>query len=212
MIMPGAVNLIGQLPIRVGAPPYPIRTQDPIGLCIHYSGAPNAATPLQIARYQTGPKDGDQFPEVAYTFFVDEVGYIFQLHSLETRTWHAGGTNNDRYIGMLVDVPTSLEMPFPHYLQLISVLRVLDWLQYKVYQIPAFVLIGHKEVAPTSCPGIWWTRGRILLGYLRMMRITTKFALDRLWEMSQIADANLGSPGFGNSMKEKIITIKKVVL
>ena len=67
---------------------------------IHYSGVDADSGALQIAEYQTTKKEGDLFPECAYSFVVRRDGRIEQCHDLETRTWHAGGRNNDRGIGV----------------------------------------------------------------------------------------------------------------
>ncbi len=95
------VDLRGLLPVREGAKRYPTRPLEGITMAvIHYSGVGADSDALQIARYQTGKREGDLFPECAYSFVVRWDGAIEQCHDLETRTWHAGGRNNDQGIGL----------------------------------------------------------------------------------------------------------------
>lgn len=144
------VDFRGLLPVRKGVESYPNRPLEGITMVvIHYSGVDADSGALQIAEYQTGKREGDLFPECAYSFVVRWRGRIEQCHDLERRTWHAGGGNNDAGIG--VCLPGS-DWPTPE--QIDSTAALVRALQRDMGR--ELRVVGHRELRPTLCPGPHW--------------------------------------------------------
>lgn len=149
------VDFRGQLPVRKGTQGYPSRPLEKIDtVVIHYSGVNSDSSALDIARYQTTKTTGDLFPECAYSFVIRWNGRIEQCHDLETRSWHAGGKNNDTGIG--VCLPGN-GWPTPDQLDSTA---ALIWSLNRALgrggDSPLLRVAGHKEVSATQCPGPQW--------------------------------------------------------
>jgi hypothetical protein len=159
-LLPGAINLIGQLPTRPGAAPYPLRQASVIkAVCIHYVGGDGAhgygdVSPQQTAAYQTGPKEGDQFPEIAYHVYITRDGTVYQCHDLLTRTWHAGATANDE--GIAVCLAGYGYLGYPSRAQVVAAAGVVNdverWLGRGLY------VKHHGDYMQTDCCGQYRTR------------------------------------------------------
>jgi len=140
----------GTLPVREGCSGYPARPLEGIQMAvIHYSGVDADSSALQIARYQTGKAEGDPFPEIAYSFVVRRDGQIEQCHDLETRSWHAGGHNNDTGVGICLP-----GLDWPAEPQLASAAALVTALQRELGR--GLRVVGHKELRATACPGPNW--------------------------------------------------------
>jgi hypothetical protein len=59
-----------------------------------YYGARGTWVVDDVASFQTGPKRGLQFPEIAYTWVITPDGTLYQCHDLETQTWQVGDHNH----------------------------------------------------------------------------------------------------------------------
>ena len=161
-IAPSAVNLIGQLPTRACARPYPSRSLRGItDLATHYLGDPvlngsvlgfGDISALNTAIYQTGRKDGDQFPAIAYHFVINRDGTLSQCHDIATRTWHVGTPGNDHAIGVLLTGFGRLGGPSAE--QIVS-LRGL-WQALCLHLDRPVRLRGHRDISPSQCPGDLW--------------------------------------------------------
>jgi len=154
--VPGFIvrDLVGKLPVRPDAEPYPQRDLSRVTtVVIHYSGIDADSSGEAIAAYQVGPQAHEPFPEAAYTFVIRWDGLIEQLHRLETRTWHAGGLNNDFGIGICLP---GLQYPRPAQLE---AGQALIWaLEDELGR--RLEIRGHKELMATRCPGDEWDKWR----------------------------------------------------
>ncbi len=156
------VDLRERLPVRAGAGRYPARPLAGITMAIiHYSGLDADSGGLEIAEYQTAKTTGDLFPECAYSFVIRWNGRIEQCHDVETRTWHAGGRNNDAGIGICLpgcDRPTDPQLESAR-----ALIRALNRELGRGGPRPFLRIVGHKEVSTTLCPGPSWDewKGRL---------------------------------------------------
>lgn len=149
------VDFRGLLPVRKGTKGYPTRPLEGISMVvIHYSGVDADSSAPDIAQYQTSKTAGDLFPECAYSFVVRWDGRIEQCHSLEKRTWHAGGRNNDAGVGVCLPGsgwPTSEQLD-----SAAALIRALNLALDRSGETPPLRVVGHKELSATACPGPYW--------------------------------------------------------
>lgn len=145
------VNLIGRLPTRAGAPPYPPRDLDAVdSVDLHYTAAPPGVGVMATAAYQVGPGAQLPFPAIAYHLFVDEGGLVSLCHGLDTRTWHNGGPGrNERAIGLCYAGNAA-----PNATQRAGLRRAIKWCSERLGR--SLTVAGHKDSSPTGCPGPAW--------------------------------------------------------
>lgn len=150
------IDFRGQLPVRKGAQGYPTRPLEGIQMVvIHYSGVDCDSSATEIARYQTTKNMGDLFPECAYSFVIRWDGRIEQCHDLEKRSWHAGGRNNDTGIGICLPGngwPTLEQLD-----SVAALIRSLNRALERGRGVAPLLVLGHKELSPTRCPGPHWS-------------------------------------------------------
>jgi len=140
-------------------------------IAIHHTDTPKDRTPQQIAHYHVWgkryDKEGnlikDEWPGIAYHYFVAADGTIYQCQKHETRSYHCGAAN-DYTLGIVLagrfmrtDLrgnPAPPEDRLPTRPQLESVSRLVAWLMQEL-NVPLQNVVGHRELpeASTSCPG-----------------------------------------------------------
>lgn len=158
-VAPGAVNLIGRLPTRPGAAPYPDGALGAIDLLVaHYLGdraeAPTVEglgdpTPEDVARFHSGPTAQERFPAIAYTWVIRRDGTLYQCHRVETITWHVAG-HNRRARGVLLTGFGRLGCPSAVQLATLALL----WRALTAHLGRPLALTGHRlVVANSACPG-----------------------------------------------------------
>lgn len=140
------------LPVRAGAERYATRPLQAITMVVvHYSGVEADSSAEAIANYQTGKREGDPFPEIAYHFVVRQNGDVEQCHDLMVRTWHSGTTGNDR--GVAVCLPM-LSGPTP--VQADAAACLIAAIAARLGR--GLKIVGHQDLSATACPGPDWPK------------------------------------------------------
>lgn len=160
---PHILNLVGELPVHK-TKVYSSRKLNSIRrIILHHSAGLVSASPTAIALYHVNGRD---WPGIGYHFYITANGTIFQVNSLETISWHAGGNNEDSIGICLAGTFLGVDPPGE---QLSAARMLVQWLMWKL-DIREEDVIGHKEAYPagsggTACPGDTWEKWRaVILG------------------------------------------------
>lgn len=142
----------GQLPVRVGATPYPKRPLAGIQLYVcHYTAGPSSQKVEQVAQYQVGANAQLPFPSIAYAFFVEKDGSLYWCQDLDRRTWGSDGIYQGKVvndIGIHACYAGDLA-PNPAQIAALHAGRVFceNILGH------ALTVRGHSDDGATQCPG-----------------------------------------------------------
>jgi hypothetical protein len=135
-------------------PVQPYVPQKPTGVSLHHTGAPWNGRPgpeqylRNIQAFHTGPQR--EWEDIAYHYLVDLDGVIWAGRPPTVR-----GNPSIYYdpTGLvLISFLGDFESQTPTDTQLASSADVAAWLMKK-YNIPPTALSGHRDHAPTTCPG-----------------------------------------------------------
>jgi hypothetical protein len=217
-LLPGAINLIGQLPTRAGAAPYPLRSSDAIrSIVLHYVGGEGAhgygdVSPQQTAAYQTGPTAQEQFPAIAYHVYIARDGTVYQCHDPLTRTWHAGKLANDE--GIAICLAGYGILGYPSAVQILlaagAVLDIQKWLGRPL------AIRHHGEYTATDCCGkhrseiVAEIAGEVKNATAKFNHEQIRGELDRLWAQGN-DDIAAGEAQIarGHAIHAEVIAIKQ---
>lgn len=140
----------GQLPIRAGHAPYPVRTTYIDMFTVHYTAGPPAQTVQQVAAYQVGPNSQLDFPAIAYHLFVEQTGKAYWCHALNVRTWGSGGAGiNERAVHCCYSGNVE-----PNNMQIQGIKECLAFAEMTLGR--TLIVRGHKDDDATACPGAKW--------------------------------------------------------
>lgn len=144
---PQITNITDELP-RHKSKHYRTRSLGQIDtLVIHHSATPDTITARSIANYHVTTKD---WPGIGYHFVITSDGEILQTNTLETASYHAGGSNNYSIgiclIGNFMDEP-----PPPQQINAATAL-----IAYLRTQMGPLSLQPHRKLNQTACPGATW--------------------------------------------------------
>jgi len=115
-------------------------------IIVHHTAGPKSQSIERVHNYHKGKG----WPRVAYHFWIDEDGRIFQLNDVDTKTFHAGKSNSSS-IGIVL--PGYFHPPknhVPSQAQLDSLYNLVNQLESKY---GSKNVVGHRDVSSTSCPG-----------------------------------------------------------
>jgi len=176
MQKPEMIDVVDSLP-KHPTLRYEKRTRPISTIVIHHTDTPKTHTVEQVALYHIYGKRKDEqghwvkreWPGIGYHYVIAPDGTIYWCQRHETRSYHAGGEANNYGLGVSLigrflkrnydgtPQPPEDQLPTPE--QLRSTSRLVAWLMQEL-EIPSLdQVIGHKEVALTTCPGDQWKVG-----------------------------------------------------
>ncbi|TVR16789.1 MAG: LysM peptidoglycan-binding domain-containing protein [Planctomycetota bacterium] len=88
--------------------------------------------------------------DIGYHYLVGRDGMVYEGRRVDRQGAHSGGTNNRHNLG--VSLIGNFERELPNQRQLAATQRLLD-AQLRRYHLSRAVVRGHREWAPTICPG-----------------------------------------------------------
>ncbi len=120
---------------------------------IHHTGSllsDNADAPGRLREHQAYHQVDQGWPDLAYHFVVDRNGHIYEGRP----TWAAGdtGTDYDPTGHLLICCEGEFNSQSPTDTQLGSVAALMAWASTR-YGVGLEKVLGHRDVASTSCPG-----------------------------------------------------------
>lgn len=120
---------------------------------IHHTGSllsDNADAPGRLREHQAYHQVDQGWPDLAYHFVIDRNGHIYEGRP----TWAAGdtGTNYDPTGHLLICCEGEFNSQSPTDAQLGSVATLMAWASTR-YGVGLEAVLGHRDVASTSCPG-----------------------------------------------------------
>jgi hypothetical protein len=141
---------------------------------VHHSAVPASVGPDAIASYHVNArvvKNGEviktRWPGIGYHYVIADSGLVYKTNELETVSYHAGSYNDVSIgvclLGAFVKVTKpdgSVVRHYPTAAQIDSA----SWLYGQLSKLfPGIKLVGHKEIAPTRCPGDTWRPWKALI-------------------------------------------------
>lgn len=122
-------------------------------ITVHHTASPlddNRNAPSRVRAHQRFHQQDRQWPDIAYHFIVDRNGHIYEGRP----TWAAGdtGTDYDPTGHFLVCAEGEFGSQSPTTAQLESIASLLSW-GSAAFGVSLDTVLGHRDVASTSCPG-----------------------------------------------------------
>jgi len=117
-----------------------------IYIVIHHTATSGTKQLIDFYNYHKTEK---QFNSIAYTFIIDKLGVIEQLHKLSEKTDHVGNYN-DCSIGVCLEGDFNQERPT--IFQQISLVILINYLSFEL-NISKENIKPHSFFSDTECPG-----------------------------------------------------------
>lgn len=100
--------------------------------------------------------NNNQWPHIAYHFYIDKKGVIYWCNSLEDWTWHTGPKANRNHIGIVCGGNFSgtgyQGKELPTQLQLDALKNLVNWLKPNLYLNNKQIKF-HSNYGKPACPG-----------------------------------------------------------
>jgi len=135
------VDITSQLP-KNGS--YGKRTLSQIVRFVIHHSATTTGDPWQYAKYHI---ENHGWPGIGYHFVIQKDGTIYQTNTLDTISYHVGGSNTGS-VGICLTGNYDVETPPSA--QINSLVWLLKKLSAELGQKP---IEGHREFSTTHCPG-----------------------------------------------------------
>jgi N-acetylmuramoyl-L-alanine amidase len=95
-------------------------------------------------------QDDRGWADVGYHWLVGRDGRIYEGRAVGVQGAHAGGERNVENLGIALVGDFTNELPSPVQLDLFATFLAE---QRRLHGVPASEVLGHRDLAPTECPG-----------------------------------------------------------